>query len=106
MTVLKTETETAVFPAIPTETDRVLTIQNRYNTNGNDIMIQISIGFASDVNTLVLFTKQDYNLKTNSKTKSSRPRLRPRPMIPDLNNTANKLTPRQQLYLLAESLTG
>jgi len=32
MTVLKTETETAVFPIIPTETDRVLTIQNRYNT--------------------------------------------------------------------------
>jgi len=34
MTVLKTETETetAVFPVIPTETDRVLTIQNRYNT--------------------------------------------------------------------------
>jgi len=35
MTVLKTETETAVFPVIPTETDRVLTIQNRNNTREN-----------------------------------------------------------------------
>jgi len=35
MTVLKTETktETAVFPVIPTETNRVLAIQNCNNTN-------------------------------------------------------------------------